>query len=90
MPALASNLPNDLAASEAVFEERVRARFAGAVTEQQLMEDLRTEGFSVSAATRVASFRWESGSCTLVWFVDWEVDEGMVVGVAARHGAQCL
>ena len=50
-PVLGRNLPANLAEAEKVFDERVKAKFLRGMSEADLVDELRSQGFSISVMT---------------------------------------
>lgn len=91
LPALAKDLPSDFEEADAVFEARIRNRFPAGTSEQEMVETLASQGFSIAPDRKIATFEDSNIVCRLIWRVSWETgSDRKLTGVDAVYGGLCL
>lgn len=89
-PALGRNLPSNYAEGEKVFDARVKARFPKGMPEGDLVRDLRSEGFALSAPAHEADCF--SGTIARglifrrIWSVRWRARADRIEDVWGVYG----
>jgi len=91
LPALAKDLPSDVEAADSVFESRIRNRFPAGTPEQEVVQTLAGQGFSIAPEGNVATFEDSNVVCRLIWRVSWQTDaERKLTWIDAVYGGLCL
>jgi hypothetical protein len=97
-PPIGRDLPSTVADARPAFDQRVRERFAAGASEQDLIAELRREGFTLipangalppfkSAATYTSH---QSFACSIDWTVLWSAENGKLTAVAGQYHPICL
>ena len=90
VPALGRNLPSDFETADAEFKRRVFARYPLPFPQDELISELKAEGFSISENIRMAEFTKQQFPCNLIWRIKWEIENSSIVELDAVYGGICL
>ena len=89
-PALGRGLPSNYVEGEKVFDERVKAKFPIGMSEAHLLEELRTQGFSVRSDPERADFKTATVTRGLIfrnlWSVRWRARADQIEDVWGVYG----
>lgn len=93
LPALARDLPSNVAQAEAAFDKRIKERFPAGTPENQLIAELKHQGFDRLASARDEEGDWHDATFyrrrfpfTTLWSVRWRAAAGRVDRVWGVHG----
>ena len=89
-PFLGRGLPSSYAEGEEVFDMRVKAKFPIGMSEAQLVEELRKQGFSTGSMSKATD--WKAATITrgvilrTIWSVRWRAPAGRIEEVLGVYG----
>ncbi|WP_408588136.1 hypothetical protein [Novosphingobium sp.] len=93
LPSIADNLPSDVRDAEPEFDRRVKAAYPRGSSEENVIADLRRNGFEVSPREpdgyRFADLKRGNLICQTIWSVRWKAEAGMLGEVFGVYGFRC-
>ena len=89
-PEIGRGLPSNYEEGERVFNSRLVARFPLGMSEQDVTDELKRQGFSVRADAHgnYATFNNRRFPVASVWNVGWEADKGKVSKIWGIYGGR--
>lgn len=89
-PEIGRHLPSNFSEGENVFLERVKSHFPAQSNEDDMVYELKNQGFTVNIDTKEAYFSKSSFPCKLQWRINWLAESGLITSVGASYGGICL
>ncbi len=91
LPPLAAGLPTSIDVAELQFDARIKRQFAIGTSEQQLVEELRSQGFDIKSSSGQADYTRPDGwFCQTVWSVRWRATTGKLTDASGLHFQRCV
>ena len=96
-PPIGRDLPWAFADAQPVFDQRVKERFPVGASEQQLVTELRKEGFNLDPKNvgrtefkSAAAYELRGLPCTLYWTILWNAESGGITAIKGKYDSACL
>lgn len=96
-PPIGRDLPSAFADARPVFDQRVKERFPVGASEQQLVTELRKEGFNLDPKNvgrtefkSAAAYEARGWPCTLYWTILWNAESGSITAIKGKYDPTCL
>jgi|GEM_PF-1914895 len=90
IPEVGRDLPSNVSVADEEFRSRVATRYVAPMPASKLVEQLRSEGFTVDEKSGRATFTEKSLVCLTIWSVHWEAEDGIVTRITGLYGLSCL
>jgi hypothetical protein len=98
VPPIARDLPSTLADLQPAFDQRVKERFPVGASEQEIVAELRDEGFTpldpkkwkLGTFASVAAYEARRFPCVFDWTIYWSAENGKIAAIKGGFFSGCL